>query len=107
MVDRRVSREQVLAFRTAAQSLDRRRPVTELLGVVGACGVQDTHPGNGDVALAARLDMDGPVVEEAVARKELVLTWSLRGAPHLLPPPDLAVFTIGARPADGTPRVPT
>ena len=102
MAERRVSREQVLAFRAAAQSLDRRRPATELLRVAGACGVQDTPPGNADVSLAARLDVDGPVVEEAVARKELVLTWSLRGAPHVFPPADFAVFTLGARPADGT-----
>lgn len=97
-----VTREQVLAFRAAAQSLDRRRPATELLRVAGACGVQDTPPGNADVSLAARLDVDGPMVEEAVARKELVLTWSLRGAPHVFPPGDFAVFTLGARPADGT-----
>ena len=98
----RVSRAQVLAFRAAAQSLDRRRPATDLLEVAGACGAQDTPPGNADVSLAARLDLDGPVMEQAVARKELVLTWSVRGAPHLFPPADFAVFTLGARPADGT-----
>jgi len=97
-----VSREQVLAFRASAQSLGRRRPATELADVVGACGVQDTPPGNADVSLAARLDIDGPVVEGAVARKELVLAWSLRGAPHVFPPEDFAVFTLGARPADDT-----
>ncbi len=102
MAERRVSREQVLAFRAAAQSLDRRRPATQLLDVVGTCGIQDTPPGNADVSVAARLDMDGPVVEESVAKKKLVLTWSLRGAPHVFPPKDVAVFTLGARPADGT-----
>ena len=66
-MERRVTREQVLAFRAAAQSLDRRRPATELLDVAGACGVQDTPPGSADVSLAARLDVEGPVVEEAVA----------------------------------------
>lgn len=97
-----MTREQVLAFRAVAQSLDRRRPATDLLDVVGACGVQDTPPGNADVALAARLDLDGPVVEDAVVRKDLVLVWSVRGAPHVVPPDDAAVFTLGARPADGT-----
>ena len=102
MTARRVSRDQVLAFRAAAQSLDRRRPATELLHVVGSCAVQDTPPGNADVSLAARLEIDGPVVGEAVARRELGLTWSLRGAPHVFPPEDFAVFTLGARLADGT-----
>lgn len=102
MAERRVSREQVLRFRAAAHSLDRRRPATALLDVVGACGVQDTPPGNADVSLAARLEVHGPVVEDAVASKDVVLTWSLRGAPHVVPPGDLAVFTLGARPADGT-----
>ncbi len=98
----RVSRAQILAFRAAAQSLDRRRPATDLLHVAGACGVQDTPPGNAEVSLAARLDLDGPVVDDAVARKKLLLTWSVRGAPHLFPPADFAVFTLGARPAPGT-----
>jgi hypothetical protein len=102
VAEHRVSREQVLAFRASAQSLDRRRPATELAGVAGACGIQDTPPGNADVSLAARLDIDGRVVREAVASKELVLAWSLRGAPHVFPPEDFAVFTLGARPADGT-----
>ncbi len=97
-----MTREQVLAFRAAAQSLDRRRPATELAGVAGACGVQDTPPGNADVSLAARLDIDSPVVKKATAQKDLVLAWSLRGAPHVFPPEDFAVFTLGARPADDT-----
>jgi hypothetical protein len=102
VAERLVSREQVLAFRASAQSLHRRRPATDLAGVVGACGIQDTPPGNADVSLAARLDIDGPVVKEAVTRKELILAWSLRGAPHVFAPGDFAVFTLGARPADGT-----
>jgi hypothetical protein len=64
--------------------------------------VQDTPPGNADVSLAARLDTDGPVAKEAIAGKDLVLAWSVRGAPHLFPPGDFAVFTLGARPADDT-----
>lgn len=102
MAGRRIAREQVLAFRAAVQSLDQRRPVAKLLDVLGSCGVQDTPPGNADVSLAARLAIDAPIVEDAVEAKRLVLTWSLRGAPHLVAPEDFAVFTLGARPAAGT-----
>ena len=97
----RVRREQVLAFRRPRTRSTAAAPA-DLATVVGACGVQDTPPGNADVSLAARLDIDGPVVEEAIAAKKLVLAWSLRGAPHLFPPGDFAVFTLGARPADDT-----
>ncbi len=96
------TREQVLAFRATAQSLGRRRPATELGDVVGACGLQDTPPGNAEVSLAARLDIDAPLVAEKVAARELVLTWSLRGAPHVFPRQDFGVFTIGACPRPGT-----
>lgn len=101
MTNSRVGREQVLAFRAAAHSLHRRRPAGALAAVAGGCGIQDTPAGNADVSLAARLDVAHPVVADAVREKRLVLTWSLRGAPHAIPPDDLAVFTLGARPADG------
>ncbi len=46
--------------------LDQRRPPTELLDVVGACGIQGTPPDNAEVSLAARLDIDRPVVADAL-----------------------------------------
>ena len=97
-----VGREQILAFRAARHALDRRRPTSALLDVVGACGVQDTPPGSADVSLAARIDIDAPFAVEEIKQKRLVLTWSMRGAPHLVPPADHALFTLGVRPADGT-----
>lgn len=102
MADRRIERAQVLAFRAAAHGLDERRPTKRLLDVAGACGIQDTPPGSADVSLAARLAIDAPFADDAVASRTLALTWSLRGAPHLIPPKDLPVFTLGVRPADGT-----
>lgn len=102
MAGRRVGREQILAFRAAAHGLDERRPLDQLLDVVAVCGIQDTPPGSADVSLAARLDIDAAVADDAVATKRLVLTWSLRGAPHLTTPKDHALFTLGARPAEGT-----
>ncbi|MEN3273457.1 MAG: hypothetical protein V7636_2218 [Actinomycetota bacterium] len=97
-----VDRVKVLAYRAAAHGLDRRRPVDELVDVVSTLGVQDTPPGNADTSLAARLDLTSPIAAEAVASKDLVLAWSLRGAPHLIAPDDLAVFTLGVQPEAGT-----
>jgi hypothetical protein len=97
-----LQRESILAFRARRHGLGERRPDTDLLDVVAMGGVQDTPPGNADVSLAARLDIDCPIAAEAVATKRLALTWSLRGAPHLVIPQDLAVFTLGAVPAPGT-----
>jgi hypothetical protein len=102
VADRRLTRQQILAFRAGAHGLAERRPAKHLLDVVRACGVQDTPPGSADVALAARLDITAPTAAALVTDKTLALTWSVRGAPHLLAPDDLAVFTLGARPADGT-----
>ena len=95
-------RAKVLAYRAAAHGLDHRRPLDELVDVVGRLGVQDTPPGNADTSLAARLDCTAPIAADAVASKKVVLTWSLRGAPHLLAPDDLAVFTLGVQPEPGT-----
>ena len=97
-----LQRESILAFRARRHGIALRRPETDLLDVVAMCGVQDTPPGNADVSLAARLDIDRPIAAEAVAAKRLALTWSLRGAPHLVVPEDLAVFTLGAVPEPGT-----
>ncbi|RPK56908.1 hypothetical protein EES43_23325 [Streptomyces sp. ADI96-02] len=64
-----VTREQVLAYRVAAQGLDRSLAAPEVL----ALGVQDTPYGSARIALAARgASPDG-----------LELVWSFRGAPHL------------------------
>jgi hypothetical protein len=97
-----VDRVKVLAYRAAAHGLDHRRSVDQLVDVVSTVGVQDTPPGNADTSLAARLDSNGPIAADAVASKTLVLTWSLRGAPHLIAPEDLPVFTLGVQPEAGT-----
>jgi hypothetical protein len=95
-------RAKILAYRATAHGLARRRPVDDLVEVVGTLGIQDTPPGNADASLAARLDLTAPIAADAIASKTLVLTWSLRGAPHLLAPDELAVFTLGVQPEAGT-----
>ena len=68
----RVSREQVLRFRVAAQQLD--RPGRHRDAAVLDLGVQDTGPDGARWAL----DLRGA----GVPADELVLAWTLRGAPH-------------------------
>lgn len=72
-----ITRLQVLGFRVRAQQLDRdvgRLADTAVLSI----GVQDTGPDGGRWALANR-----GVDVSAVSDDDLVLIWSIRGAPHL------------------------
>jgi hypothetical protein len=87
-----VTREQALAYRIQASGLARSGPVR--LGL----GIQDTPYGSAALALAARgLSGDG-----------LTLVWGARGAPVLLPTPDLARHAAALWPvsdADATTRI--
>ncbi|HEX5117071.1 MAG TPA: crosslink repair DNA glycosylase YcaQ family protein [Pseudonocardiaceae bacterium] len=98
----RVTREQVLAYRIAAQELHRgdARPaelaVTEL-------GVQDTPAGTARLAISARTTAD-------VADDRLAMVWSTRGAPHLHRRADLASLAAALWPltdADARARIVT
>jgi hypothetical protein len=73
-------REQVLAYRVAAQGLHRDEPDAAKLAVFDL-GVQDSPRDTALLALAARLDAD--VTEESlVDDQRFVLAWTHRGAPH-------------------------
>lgn len=67
-----VSRDQVLRFRVAAQQLDREGEHDD--AAVLDLGVQDTGPDGSGWALAVR--------GAQVPADDLLLAWSLRGAPH-------------------------
>ncbi|GAB2935624.1 crosslink repair DNA glycosylase YcaQ family protein [Micromonospora polyrhachis] len=71
----RVDRQQMLAYRIAAQQLDRvdQRPAE--LAVLDL-GVQDTPYGSARLALAARTSAE-------LDDESLALVWAARGAPHL------------------------
>lgn len=76
-----VSRDHVVAYRVAAQQLDRTARSAGQLAVLGI-GVQDmaTHPAR--LAFDARLPK--PVPAGGIGPgKPLALVWSLRGAPHV------------------------
>ena len=78
----RVTREQVLAYRIAAQELHRGDTLPADLAVT-ELGVQDTPAGTARLAVSARTTADP-------ADDRLVMVWSTRGAPHLHRRADLA-----------------
>jgi len=82
-----VDREQVMAYRIAAQELHRPHGDLGKLAVLGL-GVQDAQRGSARLALAARLDVDpgalsGESLRDALDAAGVTLAWSHRGAPHL------------------------
>ena len=76
-----VSREQVIAYRVAAQGLHREARSVAKLAVLDI-GVQDASPELARLSFDARLA--GPVSPDGIGPGEpLALVWSLRGAPHV------------------------
>jgi winged helix DNA-binding protein len=98
----RIDRDQVIAFRLAGHHLDRRLPPGSLVVAAAACGVQDTPPGAAALALCARVAELAPAdIDRALAEdRTLLVVWSLRLAPCLVPTADAAVFTAGVLPRD-------
>ena len=97
-----VSREQVLAYRIAAQQLHGTAlPPAEL--AVTALGVQDTPVGTARLAVSARTS--APLSDDD---PDLALVWSARGAPHLHRRADLAALAAALWPlndADARSRI--
>lgn len=96
------ARKQVLAFRLAGHNLVERQPLDRLADVAGACGIRNTPPGSALLALNARLhDLRLDAFEAALDEaRELVEVLAMRISPHLVPTRDVAIFTLGALPAD-------
>lgn len=97
-----VSREQVLSYRIRAQQLDREAGTvadTRLLDL----GAQDTGPDGHGWALQVRgLDPHG------IDADDLVVVWTLRGAPHVYRRADLPSVAAATQPfseADGAKRI--
>ncbi|WP_406041597.1 winged helix DNA-binding domain-containing protein [Micromonospora sp. NBC_00898] len=98
-----IDRERVLAYRVAAQQLDRPGLRPADLDVL-ALGIQDTPYGSARLALAAR-------VPAAVGPDDdrLELVWSFRGAPHLHRRAELPALAAALWPlsdTDATRRIP-
>lgn len=102
---RPASRDQVIAYRWAAQGLDRLAGPSRLVPVAGM-GLHDPVPGTAAQAVRARVAGLAPdAVDRALhGEKSLVRLWSLRMAPYVVPTADLALFTAAIRPPDTAAR---
>jgi Winged helix DNA-binding domain len=98
----RADRDDVIAFRWSGHHLGERLPAGSLLDAAGACGIQNSPPGSGPLALDARVEGLTPdEVDQALeVDKTLLQVWSVRASPYLIPTGDAAVFTLGLLPDD-------
>lgn len=103
-MERRVTPEQVRAFRLRAHHLDRKAPPEALEEAAGACGVQNSPPDAWETALFHRVE--GATLEslrDALYReKRLLQAWSCRGVPMVFPTAESGVFLtpLAARPGE-------
>ncbi|MEU8163623.1 winged helix DNA-binding domain-containing protein [Micromonospora parva] len=97
-----VDRHQVMNFRVRAQQLDRDEGTLADTAVLDI-GVQNTGPDGARWALAVR-----GVDVRALSDRDVVLLWTVRGAPHLYRRPDIAQVAAAVEPfseADAGKRV--
>jgi hypothetical protein len=81
---------QALAFRIAGHNLNRR---VDAMDAIAACGLQEYPPGWSPVALHARS-------KGQPDKRRTILVNAMRGAPHLVPAKDVAIFTRALVPDD-------
>ena len=94
----KVTAEQAVAYRVAVHNLHERLPAGGQLDAAGVAAVQDTPPGNAPIALAARVRRLTPAMVERALQddRDLLRTLGPRGAAHVVPRRDAAVFGPGA-----------
>ena len=102
-----ISREQVIAFRVAAQGLHRDPSSIDDLAVLDL-GVQQAMGHPASIAFAARLPAGADVDPPVGPGEDLALAWTLRGAPHVHRRRDLDAIAAALVPlseADATGRL--
>ncbi|HZC26202.1 MAG TPA: crosslink repair DNA glycosylase YcaQ family protein, partial [Actinopolymorphaceae bacterium] len=105
----KVSRTQVLAYRTAAHGLDRTEADPNRLGVLDLGIQHGTQAATVRVALNARLPQPPIGSDDPMADDAFALLWSFRGAPHLHRRADLRALVAALWPlsdADAMSRLP-
>lgn len=97
----RATPDQVRSYRLTAQHLDERLGPARWTEAM-AVGVQDSPPGAGPQAVAARVEgFDvGAWEKQRVETRKLVVSWSLRGAPFAHLAADHGLFSVATAPPD-------
>jgi hypothetical protein len=93
-----------LAFRLVSHDLTRRLDARSIVEAAAPCGIQETPLGSAALAFLARVEGSTKAALERAQAKDrtLVMLWSVRGAPYVVPAGDLEVFSVGALPSDTT-----
>jgi hypothetical protein len=95
----RVTREQAVAFRLAAEGLAEPAPSVE--AAASGWSLQDSPPGSAQLALAARVEGLAPdAVERALAERRLLATPNPRTATAVVPAGEAAAFGAALLPRD-------
>jgi hypothetical protein len=92
----RVSRDQVLRYRTRASHLEERLPTGSLTQAAYG-GLQDSIPRAGVIGLYARVH---DVAPDSWEDPSLAQIWFRGGADYIVPRRDLGIFTLGCLPRD-------
>jgi hypothetical protein len=97
-----LSRSQILAFRRSVGALDRRLPLgpTSLRRAAWA-GLQDSMPRAALLSIHARVEQTGP---ETWEDRSLAQVWGPRFSAFIVAKRDVAIFTLGRLPEEGTRR---
>ncbi|MEV0387073.1 winged helix DNA-binding domain-containing protein [Nonomuraea sp. NPDC050643] len=99
---RKIERERILAYRLHGQGLTEPARPADLAEVAGRCYPQNTPPGSAGLALSARVPgaTRETITELLEESRTLLQAFGARGAPHVFPVRDGAVFTRGLLPRD-------
>ena len=99
--------EQIRSFRLHSHHLDKKYQKTDIVELVGACGMQNTPPGAWETALYNRVPGCSVSEMEHLLYKEksLLQAWSLRGAPTVFPVWESDVFLSALISEEGEPWI--
>ena len=98
-----LSRQQILTHRVKVSALDERLPRTfRSLELAATAGLQDSMPRAALLSIHARVSGTGP---ETWEEPPLVQVWGPRYSAFVIAQRDLAVFTLGRLPVEGSARL--